>query len=90
MPALGFVVGGHTLRLDPSDYVDKDEDGCSIAVMTLDILPPKGPLFIFGDPFLRKYYTAYDHEKLQVGFALAADAPAPPEEKNATKPNEKK
>ena len=90
MPALGFVVGGHNLRLEPSDYVDKDEDGCSIALMTFDIPPPKGPLFIFGDPFLRKYYTVYDREKLQVGFALAAHAPAPLEEKTATKPNEKK
>ena len=54
--------------MEPSDYVDKDEDGCSIALMTLDIPPPKGPLFIFGDPFLRKYYTVYDGEKLQVSY----------------------
>lgn len=72
LPDLGFVVGGHALTLKPEDYVDKGEDGCSIALMTLDIPPPKGPLFIFGDPFLRKYYTVYDREHLKVGFALAA------------------
>jgi len=71
LPDLGFIVGGHILNLKPEDYVDKGDDGCSVALMTLDIPPPKGPLFIFGDPFLRKYYTVYDREKLQVGFALA-------------------
>jgi len=72
LPDLGFVVGNHILNLKPEDYIDKGEDGCSVALMTLDIPPPKGPLFIFGDPFLRKYYTVYDREELKVGFALAA------------------
>jgi len=71
LPDLGFIVGGHILNLKPEDYVDKGDDGCSVALMTLDIPPPKGPLFIFGDPFLRKYYTVYDREHLKVGFALA-------------------
>jgi hypothetical protein len=72
LPDLGFIVGSHILNLKPEDYVDKGDDGCSVALMTLDIPPPKGPLFIFGDPFLRKFYTVYDREQLKVGFALAA------------------
>jgi len=72
LPDLGFIVGDHILNLKPDDYIDKSEDGCSVALMTLDIPPPKGPLFIFGDPFLRKFYTVYDREALKVGFALAA------------------
>eukprot|EP00405_Crypthecodinium_cohnii_P015351 CAMPEP_0206457492 /NCGR_PEP_ID=MMETSP0324_2-20121206/22994_1 /ASSEMBLY_ACC=CAM_ASM_000836 /TAXON_ID=2866 /ORGANISM="Crypthecodinium cohnii, Strain Seligo" /LENGTH=417 /DNA_ID=CAMNT_0053928625 /DNA_START=71 /DNA_END=1324 /DNA_ORIENTATION=+ len=75
LPDLGFVLGDHVLTLKPDDYVDKSEDGCSVALMTLDIPPPKGPLFIFGDPFLRKYYTVYDRQELRVGFALAAHPP---------------
>jgi len=71
LPSLGFVVEGHVLNLLPEDYVDKSSDGCSVALMSMDIPPPKGPLFIFGDPFLRKYYTIYDRQELRVGFALA-------------------
>lgn len=80
LPSLGFMVGDHILNLTPEDYVDKeDEDGCSLALMALDIPPPKGPLFIFGDPFLRKYYTVYDRERLSVGFALAKHPEAKPD-----------
>merc|ERR1719375_2855405 len=71
LPPLGFVVQGHVLNLRADDYVDKSSDGCSVALMSMDIPPPKGPLFIFGDPFLRKYYTVYDRQELRVGFALA-------------------
>eukprot|EP00930_Biecheleria_cincta_P098373 TRINITY_DN90027_c0_g1_i1.p1 TRINITY_DN90027_c0_g1~~TRINITY_DN90027_c0_g1_i1.p1 ORF type:complete len:459 (-),score=88.40 TRINITY_DN90027_c0_g1_i1:47-1303(-) len=72
LPDLGFLIGGHTLKLSPDDYVDRTGRTCSVALMTMDVPPPKGPLFIFGDPFLRKYYTVYDRENLKVGFALSA------------------
>jgi len=72
LPDLGFVMAGHTLKLTAEDYVDRDGHTCTLSLMTMDVPPPKGPLFIFGDPLLRKYYTVYDRENLQVGFATAA------------------
>eukprot|EP00747_Dinoflagellata_sp_TGD_P166298 gnl/TRDRNA2_/TRDRNA2_188895_c0_seq1.p1 gnl/TRDRNA2_/TRDRNA2_188895_c0~~gnl/TRDRNA2_/TRDRNA2_188895_c0_seq1.p1 ORF type:complete len:397 (+),score=79.64 gnl/TRDRNA2_/TRDRNA2_188895_c0_seq1:99-1289(+) len=71
----GFLIGDHgehILNLDPHDYVtQKKDDSCDVALMSLDVPPPKGPLFVFGIPFLQKYYTIYDEEEKRVGFALA-------------------
>jgi len=78
LPDLGFVIGENILNLKPQDYVDKGPDGCEVSLMPLDVPPPNGPLFIFGDPFLRKFYTAYDSANKRVGFATArhVDVPA--------------
>eukprot|EP00443_Scrippsiella_acuminata_P113765 CAMPEP_0115585620 /NCGR_PEP_ID=MMETSP0272-20121206/7288_1 /TAXON_ID=71861 /ORGANISM="Scrippsiella trochoidea, Strain CCMP3099" /LENGTH=417 /DNA_ID=CAMNT_0003020681 /DNA_START=40 /DNA_END=1293 /DNA_ORIENTATION=+ len=70
LPQLGFIIGGRILNLAPSDYVDKSKY-CSISMMDLDVPPPAGPLFVFGIPFLQKYYTVYDPIASRVGFAVA-------------------
>jgi len=72
LPYLGFAVGNKVLNLKPDDYIDKGPDGCSVSLMTLDVPPPKGPLFVFGDPFLRRFLTVYDRDGPSVGFAVAA------------------
>lgn len=79
LPDLGFVMGENILNLKPQDYVDKGPDGCEVSLMPLDVPPPNGPLFIFGDPFLRKYYTAYDSANRRVGFATARHVDVPEE-----------
>jgi len=71
MPLLGFVVGDKVLNLMPDDYIDKARGTCSLSLMALDVPPPKGPLFIFGDPFLRRFLTVYDRDGPRVGFAVA-------------------
>jgi len=83
LPNLGFVVGGNIMNLKPQDYVDKGSDGCEVSLMPLDVPPPNGPLFIFGDPFLRKYYTAYDRSENRIGFAVASHAGMGEEEASA-------
>jgi len=65
------VVQVHILNLEPVDYIDKEDHTCKVALMRLDVPPPNGPLFVFGIPFLQKFYTAYDKESKSVGFAVA-------------------
>jgi len=71
LPNIGFQIGDHVLNLKPDDYMDKSGSDCSFSLMSLDVPPPKGPLFIFGDPFLRRFLTVFDREGPRVGFAVA-------------------
>jgi len=71
LPNLGFQIGDTVLNLKPDDYMDRSAAGCSFSLMALDVPPPKGPVFIFGDPFLRRFVTIYDRSKPAVGFAVA-------------------
>jgi len=71
LPRLGFLVNGQVLNLEPKEYVDEAKDSCEVSLMNLDVPPPRGPLFIFGIPFLEKFYTVYDSVNSQIGFAVA-------------------
>jgi len=74
LPRLGFQLGDKVLNMMPEDYMDKSSAGCEFSVMSLDVPPPKGPLFIFGDPFLRRFTTIFDNGNSagpRVGFAVS-------------------
>jgi hypothetical protein len=75
LPKLGFQIGDRVLNLKPDDYMDSSGSSCSLSFMALDVPPPKGPLFIFGDPFLRRFVTIFDRAGAgsgsRVGFAVA-------------------
>jgi hypothetical protein len=80
-------LGDLVLRLYPDDFSqprrplewngtdlddwDAEDLPCELMLMRLDVPEPLGPLVIFGEPFLTKYYTVFDVEHLRVGFALA-------------------
>jgi hypothetical protein len=74
LPSLGFLFGERALTLEPRHYVTKTSSSCSMSLMNLDVPPPRGPLFVFGIPFLQRYFTVYDHSNSRVGFALAKHA----------------
>ena len=71
LPKLGFQIGNRVLNLAPDDYMDNDNGECSFSLIALDVPPPKGPLIIFGDPFLRRFVTINDRSKPRVGLTVA-------------------
>lgn len=69
LPDIAFTFSGKTYTLSASEYILQVQGTCISSFTGLDIPPPKGPIWIIGDTFLRKFYTIYDLEKNAVGFA---------------------
>lgn len=68
---IDIVLNGKTFTMTPMDYIIPDGPLCLFAMVGLDVPAPAGPLWILGDPFMRKFYTIFDYGNKQVGFALA-------------------
>lgn len=61
-----------TYKLTPDDYVMRRNGNCKtgIAIMQIQLKMPH-PIVILGDTFLRKFYSVFNHETGEVGFAEA-------------------
>jgi len=69
LPTLTFTISGKPFTLNGTQYtyaVIDDGDLCA-----LSISGGGDGMWILGDAFLSKYYSVYDLEKNQVGFAKA-------------------
>jgi hypothetical protein len=70
-PALNIQIGGQNFQLEGKDYIINDGTLCLFGMVGIDIPAPAGPLWILGDPWMRKYYTVFDAGNKRLGFALA-------------------
>jgi hypothetical protein len=80
LPTLTFLmegVGGEVFEmvLEPQDYGEYDADSCATGFQPLALPPNIGPMWVFGQTVLRKYYTVYDPKRWQVGIGLAVHNP---------------
>jgi len=80
LPWLGFSLpGGGRLTMLPSDYIDRVDGKCTLAVMPLNISASamndsgsrsRTPRLLLGDSFLRHFVTAFDMQRRRVGFGV--------------------
>jgi len=70
LPTLGFKFRMYVLNLERFDYVKRIGDYCYHQLMELDTPGGVGKVFL-GDPFMRRYFTIFDRESLQVGVAFS-------------------
>jgi hypothetical protein len=76
LPDLKIVLGGKTFTLTPDDYVLQVSGQCLFAFMGITVPPPRGPLWIMGDVFMRKYYCVFDYGNKKMRIAPVARATA--------------
>lgn len=73
LPPITFSMGGKDFDLGPDFYVIRapNERGVIECQLGIQGMNAGVPIWILGDPFLRKYYTVWDKDANRVGFALA-------------------
>merc|ERR1711988_1694513 len=72
LASLEVTLGGKTFELAPEDYILEVSGQCLFAFIGLDVPPPRGPLWIMGDVFMRKYYTVFDYGNKKMRIAPVA------------------
>eukprot|EP00403_Amphidinium_massartii_P009360 CAMPEP_0178412908 /NCGR_PEP_ID=MMETSP0689_2-20121128/22257_1 /TAXON_ID=160604 /ORGANISM="Amphidinium massartii, Strain CS-259" /LENGTH=400 /DNA_ID=CAMNT_0020034169 /DNA_START=199 /DNA_END=1401 /DNA_ORIENTATION=+ len=70
LPTLGFAFRMYVLNLERFDYVKRVGDYCYHQLMELDAAGGQAKVFL-GDPFMRRYFTIFDRQSLQVGLAFS-------------------
>ena len=71
LPDLTFTLAGQNFTLTSAEYIIEARAKCISLLQGFDIAEPIGPVALLGVPFLRKWYSVYDHGKGVVGLGRA-------------------
>lgn len=78
LPDMTFTLGGKDFVLKKDDLIlQQSGSTCILAMLGMDVPAPRGPLWILGDVFMRKFYVQFDWGNKRMGFANAAVAETP-------------
>jgi len=66
---VAWTIDGQDYSFKNTDMNIADGPLCIFGMMPIDIPAPRGPLWILGDIFMRKYYTKFDVGQERIGFA---------------------
>jgi saccharopepsin len=72
LPKLTVTLGGHEFELEGQDYTIQSGGSCLFAFTGIDVPAPRGPLWIMGDIFMKKYYCVFDYGNKQMQIAPVA------------------
>ena len=72
LPELKVTLGGQDFTLTSEDYILEVSGQCLFAFTGIDVPAPRGPLWIMGDIFMRKYYCVFDYGNQKMRIAPVA------------------
>jgi len=75
LPDLSFKLGGKDFTLKKADLIlIQQGNTCILGLTGLDVPAPRGPLWILGDVFMRRFYVQFDWGQKRLGLADAASS----------------
>eukprot|EP01063_Lacrimia_lanifica_P037434 TRINITY_DN7684_c0_g1_i1.p1 TRINITY_DN7684_c0_g1~~TRINITY_DN7684_c0_g1_i1.p1 ORF type:complete len:378 (+),score=162.00 TRINITY_DN7684_c0_g1_i1:56-1189(+) len=72
LPDVVLTINGQDFAMTQKDYVTDFVSTCLSGFVGVDMHSPQGDLmWIFGDVFMRAWYTEFDYDNARIGFAKA-------------------